>query len=174
MIRIRQIAFLIAAGLHPKYGICYIQKQQISSPIKCFSVGRHTVRIRNVDEPETPTLAPLGEISNIKENQSSYLFGPGDISSFKELDVNEPLCRALEVCGKSHPTTIQASCYTTILSGKDCLIGAETGSGKTLAYLLPIFQTILTCDFFGSIHYPSAIIMVTGKKYNNINDNNYK
>lgn len=42
--------------------------------------------------------------------------------------------------GLTVATTIQARCYSPVLSGRDVMGIAQTGTGKTLAYLLPSYQ----------------------------------
>lgn len=47
------------------------------------------------------------------------------------------ILQAIEKCGFSEPTPIQAQGWPMALKGRDLIGIAETGSGKTLAYLLP-------------------------------------
>ena len=61
-------------------------------------------------------------------------------STFEDLGVNEPLCRALEDIGYETPTPIQAESITSLLDGCDLLGVARTGTGKTAAFALPMLQ----------------------------------
>jgi len=60
--------------------------------------------------------------------------------TFKELELIEPLLRALEEEGYSKPTPIQAEAIPILLKGTDLLGCAQTGTGKTAAFALPILQ----------------------------------
>ncbi|MBK9283760.1 MAG: DEAD/DEAH box helicase [Sphingobacteriaceae bacterium] len=62
--------------------------------------------------------------------------------TFKELNLSEPLLRALETIGYKNPTPIQEKAITPILNGKDLFGCAQTGTGKTGAFTLPILQKL--------------------------------
>jgi ATP-dependent RNA helicase RhlE len=61
-------------------------------------------------------------------------------SSFLELGIAEPLCRALNTEGYTQATPIQLQAIPVLLSGRDLLGLAQTGTGKTAAFALPILQ----------------------------------
>jgi ATP-dependent RNA helicase RhlE len=63
-------------------------------------------------------------------------------SSFSELGVAEPLCRALKTEHYTVPTPIQTKAIPLLLQGRDLLGIAQTGTGKTAAFALPILQTL--------------------------------
>jgi ATP-dependent RNA helicase RhlE len=60
--------------------------------------------------------------------------------TFKELHIVEPILRALEEEGYTHPTPIQEQSIPILLRGKDLLGCAQTGTGKTAAFAIPILQ----------------------------------
>ncbi|MEH6405653.1 MAG: DEAD/DEAH box helicase [Leeuwenhoekiella sp.] len=62
--------------------------------------------------------------------------------TFKELKINEPILKALEAKGYTHPTPIQAQSIPILLNRKDLLGCAQTGTGKTAAFTIPILQHI--------------------------------
>lgn len=62
--------------------------------------------------------------------------------TFKELNLNAPLLKALDEMGFVHPTTIQQKAFSVIMSGKDVCGIAQTGTGKTYAYLLPCLRQL--------------------------------
>ena len=62
--------------------------------------------------------------------------------SFSDLDLIEPLLRALSAKNYTTPTPIQAQAIPPMLAGKDLLGVAQTGTGKTAAFGLPILQHI--------------------------------
>jgi len=62
--------------------------------------------------------------------------------TFSDLDLIEPLLRALSAKNYSQPTPIQAQAIPLLLAGKDLLGIAQTGTGKTAAFGLPILQQI--------------------------------
>ncbi len=64
------------------------------------------------------------------------------ITSFSELDLLEPLQRAVAAKGYTVPTSIQAQAIPHLLAGKDLLGCARTGSGKTAAFALPLLDRL--------------------------------
>lgn len=60
--------------------------------------------------------------------------------SFPQLNLIEPILRALKHQGYETPTPIQAQAIPALLSGRDLLGIAQTGTGKTAAFTLPILQ----------------------------------
>jgi ATP-dependent RNA helicase RhlE len=68
--------------------------------------------------------------------------------SFSNLNLIEPLLKALNNEGYTTPTPIQEQSIPIILSRKDLLGCAQTGTGKTAAFALPLLQLLLE-DSFG-------------------------
>jgi len=64
------------------------------------------------------------------------------ILEFKELNLIEPLSRAVEEAGYSRPTEIQAKAIPIILEGRDIIGCAQTGTGKTGAFAIPLLQRL--------------------------------
>ncbi len=62
--------------------------------------------------------------------------------TFKELNLIEPIQKALIAEGYVTPTPIQAQAIPVILEGKDLLGVAQTGTGKTAAFAIPIIQKL--------------------------------
>ncbi|OGR30500.1 MAG: RNA helicase, partial [Desulfuromonadales bacterium GWC2_61_20] len=62
--------------------------------------------------------------------------------SFQELNLAAPILRAIENCGYTEPTPIQARAIPEILAGRDVLATAQTGTGKTAAFMLPALQRL--------------------------------
>ncbi len=60
--------------------------------------------------------------------------------TFLELDLIEPLQRALKDSGYTTPTPIQKAAIPYLLKGRDVQGCAQTGTGKTAAFALPILQ----------------------------------
>ena len=61
---------------------------------------------------------------------------------FNDLNLVEPIQRALESEGYTKPTPIQEQAIPELLQGKDLLGCAQTGTGKTAAFALPILQNL--------------------------------
>ena len=59
---------------------------------------------------------------------------------FKDLNLIEPILRALNTEGYSTPTPIQEQSIPVALAGRDLLGCAQTGTGKTAAFAIPILQ----------------------------------
>jgi len=60
--------------------------------------------------------------------------------TFDELNLPEPIQRAVDDLGFSNLTRVQAEVLPISLTGRDVVAQAQTGSGKTAAYLLTIFS----------------------------------
>ena len=69
---------------------------------------------------------------------------PADEPSLKFTDLNlpEPLLRALADVGYETPSPIQAATIPPLLGGRDVLGQAQTGTGKTAAFALPILARV--------------------------------
>lgn len=61
---------------------------------------------------------------------------------FEELNLIEPILKALKQEGYTQPTPIQEQAIPLILQGKDLLGCAQTGTGKTAAFAIPILQIL--------------------------------
>ncbi|MFZ2955267.1 MAG: DEAD/DEAH box helicase, partial [Candidatus Ozemobacteraceae bacterium] len=64
------------------------------------------------------------------------------VIKFSDLDLIEPLQKALEKVGYEAPTPIQAKLIPFMLAGRDVLGQAQTGTGKTAAFALPLLSMI--------------------------------
>ncbi|HVZ56080.1 MAG TPA: DEAD/DEAH box helicase [Chitinophagaceae bacterium] len=60
--------------------------------------------------------------------------------SFNDLQLIEPILKALQDEGYTQPTPIQEKSIPSILQRKDLLGCAQTGTGKTAAFTIPILQ----------------------------------
>ena len=64
--------------------------------------------------------------------------------SFKELNLNAQLLKAIDATGFSEPTEIQRKAIPEVLAGRDLMASAQTGTGKTAAFVLPALERLLT------------------------------
>ena len=64
--------------------------------------------------------------------------------SFKNLDLNPGLLKAISRLGFKEATAIQSKSIPVILSGEDLMASAQTGTGKTAAFSLPVIQKLIT------------------------------
>ncbi|MES2727613.1 MAG: DEAD/DEAH box helicase [Bacteroidota bacterium] len=62
--------------------------------------------------------------------------------SFKDLNLIEPILKALNDEGYTTPTPIQEQSIPIVLQRKDLLGCAQTGTGKTAAFAIPILQIL--------------------------------
>lgn len=60
--------------------------------------------------------------------------------TFKDLEIIEPILKALSAEGYTHPTPIQKQSIPILLKRNDLLGCAQTGTGKTAAFAVPILQ----------------------------------
>jgi len=64
------------------------------------------------------------------------------LPKFNDLELSQPVLKALDSVGYEVPTPIQAKTIPLILSGQDVLGQAQTGTGKTAAFALPTLSII--------------------------------
>ncbi|HMQ44057.1 MAG TPA: DEAD/DEAH box helicase [Mariniflexile sp.] len=62
--------------------------------------------------------------------------------SFKDLQLNRPILRAVAEAGYDNPTLVQQKTIPFVLAKKDVIVSAQTGTGKTAAFALPILQML--------------------------------
>jgi ATP-dependent RNA helicase RhlE len=65
------------------------------------------------------------------------------LDSFSQLQLAEPLSRAVAELGYESMTPIQAQAIPMVLQGHDVMGAAQTGTGKTAAFSLPLLQRML-------------------------------
>ncbi len=75
------------------------------------------------------------------------------MKTFAELNLAEPLLRALIEEGYEVPTPIQAQAIPVIMEGHDVLGCAQTGTGKTAAFAVPILHKLMD-KTDGAAHAP--------------------
>jgi ATP-dependent RNA helicase DeaD len=63
-------------------------------------------------------------------------------TSFRDLNLAEPLIRVLDEIGYETPTPIQDQAIPPLMNGRDILGHAPTGTGKTAAFALPLLSGI--------------------------------
>lgn len=66
----------------------------------------------------------------------------GNMNRFDELNLAEPIIRAVREKGYETPTPIQQQAIPVVLQGKDIFGIARTGTGKTAAFALPILEML--------------------------------
>ncbi|PQA90616.1 DEAD/DEAH box helicase [Chryseobacterium shigense] len=62
--------------------------------------------------------------------------------NFTDLNLIEPIAKAIQEQGYTNPTPIQERSIPEILKGSDFLGCAQTGTGKTAAFAIPILQNL--------------------------------
>lgn len=77
-------------------------------------------------------------------------------TNFKDLNINNPLLKALDDLEYIHPTPVQVEAFPVIMSGRDVVAIAQTGTGKTFAYLLPILRQLK----YSEQRHPRVLIIV--------------
>lgn len=63
--------------------------------------------------------------------------------AFAQLQLAEPLARAVADMGYTSMTPIQAQAIPVVLQGRDVMGAAQTGTGKTAAFALPLLQRMM-------------------------------
>jgi superfamily II DNA/RNA helicase len=62
--------------------------------------------------------------------------------SFSELQLSEPILKAVKLCGYAAPTPIQKQAIPKAMAGHDLIATAQTGTGKTAAFVLPALMRL--------------------------------
>ncbi len=65
---------------------------------------------------------------------------PPAAGRFDELNLAEPVFRAVQELGFEKPTPVQAHAIPVVMQGRDVIASAQTGTGKTAAFGLPILS----------------------------------
>ena len=81
------------------------------------------------------------------------------LKTFAELDLPEPIQRALAEENYQVPTPIQAQTIPAAIEGRDVLGCAQTGTGKTAAFALPILDYLYHQNRKARRHHPNALIL---------------
>jgi ATP-dependent RNA helicase DeaD len=63
-------------------------------------------------------------------------------ASFDDLNLSEPIRRAVAERGYTKPTPVQSASFLPIRGGKDVIVRSKTGTGKTAAFGIPILERI--------------------------------
>lgn len=80
---------------------------------------------------------------------------------FQELDLIEPILKALQTEGYTQPTPIQEQSIPSILQGKDLLGCAQTGTGKTAAFAIPMLQLLSKPHANTKVHKTIKALILT-------------
>ena len=88
-------------------------------------------------------------------------FNKFTIMLFEDLNLIEPILRAVKAEGYSEPTPIQEKAIPVLLKGKDLLGCAQTGTGKTAAFAIPILQLLNANQNSSSGKRPVKALIIT-------------
>jgi ATP-dependent RNA helicase DeaD len=89
------------------------------------------------DIPQDPTLSGTPE-TETRSRPAEYV---ADIS-FEDMNLSEPIRRAIAERGYTHPTPVQAKAFKPAMEGRDLIVRSKTGTGKTAAFGLPLLEKI--------------------------------
>jgi ATP-dependent RNA helicase RhlE len=89
-----------------------------------------------IETTKTPTKAPT------KAPDKTIAAKAPSASTFEQLQLIDPILRAIKAEGYKSPSPIQRQAIPPVLAGKDLLGCAQTGTGKTAAFALPILQRL--------------------------------
>ncbi len=80
---------------------------------------------------------------------------------FEQLNLIEPILKALNHEGYTNPTPIQEQAIPIVLQRKDLLGCAQTGTGKTAAFAIPILQILQESKEAGTAHKGIKVLILT-------------
>lgn len=81
-----------------------------------------------------------GKVSHLGDSLTKYFQIKQIKVLFNELQLIEPVLKALSQEGYTNPTPIQEKAIPVVLKNRDLLGCAQTGTGKTAAFTIPILQ----------------------------------
>src|SRR5258708_35414439 len=80
---------------------------------------------------------------------------------FEQLELIEPILRALKSEGYTQPTPIQEKAIPILLQRKDLLGCAQTGTGKTAAFAIPILQLLHQGELYAKAPSGIKVLILT-------------
>ncbi len=69
------------------------------------------------------------------------------MTTFQELNLSEPILKAINKLGFEEATPIQAQTIPIALAGRDLIGQAPTGTGKTVAFAIPMMENLVPTDY---------------------------
>lgn len=81
--------------------------------------------------------------------------------NFTDLNLIDPIAKAIQEQGYTNPTPIQERSIPEILNGRDFLGCAQTGTGKTAAFSIPILQNLAKKDLRNNKSIKALILTPT-------------
>lgn len=92
--------------------------------------------------------------------------------TFNDLQIINPILKAIELANYDTPTPVQTETIPLILEGKDILASAQTGTGKTAAFAIPILQKLYQNKEQQALRKIKALILTpTRELANQISEN---
>ena len=88
------------------------------------------------------TATPITDMTD-GHRAAAELAEAAHLASFSQLNLAEPLMRAVAELGYESMTPIQAQAIPVVIQGRDVMGAAQTGTGKTAAFSLPLLQRML-------------------------------
>lgn len=64
------------------------------------------------------------------------------MTTFTEFNLHPNINKAIEACGYTKPTPVQAQSIPEVLQDRDVVVSAQTGTGKTAAFVLPALHKL--------------------------------
>lgn len=83
------------------------------------------------------------------------------MKSFDDLNLIEPIKKAIKTEGYTNPTPIQEQAVPLVLERKDLLGCAQTGTGKTAAFAIPILQLLFMEKKHGQFNKSIKCLILT-------------
>src|SRR5512142_541149 len=83
------------------------------------------------------------------------------VMPFSELQLIEPILKAIKLCGYTAPTPIQKQAIPKALAGHDLIATAQTGTGKTAAFMLPALERLVAPPAPGTRSRGPRVLVLT-------------
>jgi len=81
--------------------------------------------------------------------------------SFNDFNLHPAILKAVQQCGYTTPTPIQAEAIPKVLDGHDIIASANTGTGKTATFVLPALQFLAERRFNKKEYGKPSVLILT-------------
>lgn len=112
------------------------EEQNLAAGINAANPSESSEKVETPESTQTAAISLDPAESEAPSDASKSL-------TFAQLNLAEPILRAVTEKGYETPTPIQAQAIPVVMAGLDVMGGAQTGTGKTAAFTLPILHRMI-------------------------------
>ncbi len=112
------------------------EEQNLAAGMNAANRSESSERLETTEPTEV--MASNVDVAEVEDSS-----GAPQSLTFAQLNLAEPILRAVLEKGYLIPTPIQAQAIPVVMAGLDVMGGAQTGTGKTAAFTLPILHRMI-------------------------------